>query len=92
MLNSGTAVPETGTALTKREKEVLGYVAQGYTNKQVAHTLQISDATIEKHLGHVFGKLGAQSRAHAVARAQRAGLLPAADHDQSDQRQRALIT
>ena len=75
MLDPGTAVPDTGAALTTRESEVLGYVAQGYTNKQVAQALHVSDATIEKHLGHVFGKPGARSRAHAVARAQRAGLL-----------------
>lgn len=90
MLPPGTAAPDIGTALTKRESEVLSYVAQGHTNKQVAQALHLSAATIDKHLGHAFGKLGACSRAQAVVRAQRAGLLTA-DHAESDQETRTVV-
>lgn len=84
MLPPRAAVPGAGAALTTHESDVLGYVAQGYANKQVAQARQVSDATIEKHLGHAFGKLGARSRAQAVARAQYQGLLRSANRHDED--------
>ena len=54
--------------LTPRQWEVLRQVAKGAGNTQVARTLGISDATVRKHLGNAFFRLGVQSRTEAVAR------------------------
>ncbi|MCD2264203.1 response regulator transcription factor [Dietzia aurantiaca] len=62
-------------ALTEREAEVLHAVAEGSTNRQVAASLHVSEATVKTHLVHVFDKLGVTSRTAAVARAHELGLL-----------------
>ena len=62
-------------SLTRRELEVLELVAQGSSNDEVAATLFLSRATVKTHLGHVFDKLGVDSRTAAVARAREQGLL-----------------
>lgn len=53
--------------LTPREREVLGYVAQGHTNAEVARALWISPGTVRKHLENAYGKLGVSTRTAAVA-------------------------
>lgn len=58
--------------LTERERDVLGLVAQGLTNREVARRLVISPLTVRKHLEHVYAKLGVRTRAGAVAAAFRA--------------------
>ncbi len=63
------------TSLSARELEVLGLVAEGLSNQQVAQRLFLSQATVKTHLAHVFGKLGVDSRTAAVARATELGLL-----------------
>jgi DNA-binding NarL/FixJ family response regulator len=63
------------TALTARELEVLGLVADGRTNDEIARELFLSRATVKTHLVHVYDKLGASSRTAAVAEARRRGLL-----------------
>jgi DNA-binding NarL/FixJ family response regulator len=55
--------------LTRREHEVLGLVAEGLTNKEIARTLFISEATAKVHVQHILRKLGARTRAEAAARA-----------------------
>ncbi|MEU4830125.1 response regulator transcription factor [Streptosporangium sp. NPDC023615] len=71
-------VPEK-QALSRREFEVLGLVARGATNREVAARLFITEATVKTHLLHVFAKLGVNDRAAAVAAAYETGLLrPAA--------------
>ena len=62
-------------ARTEREAEVLHAVAEGSTNRQVAASLHVSEATVKTHLVHVFDKLGVTSRTAAVARARELGLL-----------------
>jgi predicted ATPase/DNA-binding CsgD family transcriptional regulator len=62
-------------ALTRREVEVLRLVAGGHTNRAVAAALVIGEATVKRHLDHVFAKLGVSSRAAATAAALRAGLV-----------------
>jgi DNA-binding CsgD family transcriptional regulator len=52
--------------LTERELEVLHLVAQGFTNREIAHQLFISPTTVRTHLEHIFDKLGVHSRAAAV--------------------------
>ncbi len=62
-------------SLTARELEVLRGVAAGQTNKAMALKLGISEHTVKFHLGTVMSKLGAASRAEAVALAMQRGLL-----------------
>lgn len=61
--------------LSAREREVLGLVAEGLSNREVARRLVLSEATVKTHLNHTFGKLGVDSRTAAVAAARGAGLL-----------------
>ncbi len=59
--------------LTLREAQVLSWVAQGKTNREVGLILGASGRTVQKHLEHVFQKLGVESRAAATIRAWQAG-------------------
>jgi DNA-binding CsgD family transcriptional regulator/tetratricopeptide (TPR) repeat protein len=61
--------------LTAREQEVLGLVAQGRTNRQIATQLFISAKTVSVHVSNILAKLGAGGRTEAVAVARRRGLL-----------------
>ncbi|HSK90061.1 MAG TPA: response regulator transcription factor [Euzebyales bacterium] len=61
--------------LSARELEVLRLVARGSTNRQVAATLFISEATVKTHLLHIYDKLAVNDRAAAVATAFERGLL-----------------
>jgi DNA-binding CsgD family transcriptional regulator len=56
--------------LTPRETEVLGWVARGHTNKEVAAILGTSPHTVRTQLEHVFEKLDVHTRTGAVAKAQ----------------------
>lgn len=60
---------------SERELEVLALVAKGLTNRAVARSLSISEATVKTHLVHVFGKLGVDDRTAAVTVAYERGLL-----------------
>lgn len=55
--------------LTRREAEILVWIARGKTNNEIAGLLYISPRTVKKHLEHVYQKLGVESRTEAVARA-----------------------
>lgn len=59
-------------ALTPRETEVLSWLAKGKTNRDIAEILGMSPRTVNKHLEHVFEKLGVETRAAAAALASRA--------------------
>jgi ATP/maltotriose-dependent transcriptional regulator MalT len=61
--------------LSGRELEVVALVAQGASNKEIAHALHISQATIKTHLSHIFDKLGVTDRTSAVTRAIERGLI-----------------
>lgn len=61
--------------LTARETQVLERLAQGLGNKAIAEALHISTHTAKFHVAQIIAKLDASSRAHAVAKALRAGLL-----------------
>lgn len=58
-------------SLTPRETEVLSWIAKGKTNRDVADILGVSPRTVNKHLEHVFEKLGVETRAAAAALASR---------------------
>ena len=69
---SGTAYhPHVATQLSPRQREILGLVAEGRTSKEIAVALGISESTVNWHLANVFERLGASSRAEAVALAMR---------------------
>jgi DNA-binding CsgD family transcriptional regulator len=61
--------------LTSRQIEILRLVAKGKTSEEVANNLRISEVTVKWHIGNAMRKLGASSRAEAVATAMRLGLL-----------------
>jgi DNA-binding NarL/FixJ family response regulator len=65
--------------LTPREREVLGLVAQGASNRQIAETLVVSERTARTHVSAILGKLGLASRTQAALWAVREGLLPDPD-------------
>ncbi len=62
-------------ALTERELEVLGLLAQGMPNKEIAAHLMISERTAKFHVSSIMGKLGATNRTEAVALAAQKGLI-----------------
>jgi DNA-binding NarL/FixJ family response regulator len=53
--------------LTVRESDILGLVAQGASNKEVARALTPSVHTVERHVANVYNKIGARNRAEATA-------------------------
>ncbi len=57
--------------LTARELEILMLVAEGKSNKEIAHHLHISQATVKSHLLHIYAKLGVSDRTAAVTEALR---------------------
>jgi LuxR family maltose regulon positive regulatory protein len=55
--------------LTRRELEVLGLIAQGMRDRDIAATLTLSEHTVHRHVSNIYGKLGCSTRAAAVAKA-----------------------
>lgn len=60
--------------LSAREREVLGHAVQGLSNKEIAHQLCVSEATIKAHLTHIFQKLGLRDRVQLAAQFHAAAL------------------
>jgi len=61
--------------LSEREHEILGQLARGLGNREIARALFISEATVKTHLGRIYGKLGVETRSGAVAVAKERRLL-----------------
>lgn len=68
----GTGAYET---LSEREKEIMGWIAKGYSNKEIADSLVISVKTVETHKSNLMEKLGLKSRPELVKFALKKGLL-----------------
>jgi DNA-binding NarL/FixJ family response regulator len=74
-LAGGTPSAPGLDALTDREREMLGWVATGRSNQEIAEELFLSPATVRTHISRAMGKLGARDRAQLVVFAVRAGLV-----------------
>lgn len=69
-------VPDSGEMLTRREVEILTWIARGKSNGDIAQILDISPHTVDTYCRRVMSKLGASSRTTAAVRASQHGLLP----------------
>jgi DNA-binding NarL/FixJ family response regulator len=61
--------------LTPRETEVLRLLAGGYSNREIAHALDLAEGTVKNHISSVLSKLGVRDRTRAVLRALESGLI-----------------
>jgi two-component system, NarL family, response regulator LiaR len=66
LAQSATQPPDAANGLTEREAEVLGLVAAGLNNQQIAESLVISLGTVKFHVSNIYQKLGVDSRVMAV--------------------------
>lgn len=71
----GASESPAGQHLSPRESEILGLLAAGLGNKEIAWRLKISEHTVKFHVTSIFNKLGASSRAEAVAIGIRRGFI-----------------
>ncbi|HBF75526.1 MAG TPA: DNA-binding response regulator [Lactobacillus sp.] len=67
--------PESEVDLSPREHQILTEVAEGYHSKEIAADIGVSERTVKSHLTSIYNKLGAFSRAEAVAKALQLGLI-----------------
>jgi len=80
-LSQPPAQPPTPDPLTEREVEVLGLVAKGHSNQEIANQLTISEATVRTHVSNILSKLHLASRTQAALYALREGLASLDDAD-----------
>jgi two-component system response regulator DesR len=66
---------ERATGLSGREREVIGLIATGATNREIAERLYLSPHTVKEHTSTIYRKLGVRNRAEAVKKAQRLGVI-----------------
>ncbi len=71
-----------GWELTEREREVLTLIARGYTNKQIADALTVTEKTARNHVSHILEKLGLSRRSEAAVFAVENKLVPPKEKEQ----------
>lgn len=69
-------LPPTTDPLSERELQVLGYLAQGMSNRQIANELQVSVRTISTHVRNILGKTHLANRTQAALYAREQGIVP----------------
>ena len=74
-LSSRSETEDFVSSLTKRETEILDYIAKGFLNKQIASSLDISEQTIKNHVTSILRKLNANARTEAVVIAIKRGII-----------------
>ena len=74
MTRAETAARDTRPRITRRELEVLALIAHGYSTAEIARALWITEDTVKTHVRRFLRRLGARTRAHAVAIVFREGL------------------
>jgi DNA-binding NarL/FixJ family response regulator len=74
MMTAAAVADPAEAGLTRRELEVLRLLAAGHANREIADALFLSHRTVTTHVGHIFAKLGVDSRTAAAAYALRHGL------------------
>lgn len=77
--NDGFVLDESQVAqlgLSKRELEILGLLAQGHSNQEIAAKLFVSLSTVKTHLQNLFEKLDVKRRTQAIEKARRLNLIP----------------
>lgn len=77
-VGGGSSLPPElqGLSLSPRQKEVLELIAKGYSNKEIARTLDTALPTVKNHVANIFEKLGTSNRVAAVNVGRKAGLIP----------------
>jgi DNA-binding NarL/FixJ family response regulator len=75
LLRGQEVVEEPSEPLTAREREVLGLLGRGLSNKMIARDLRISEHTVKFHVSSIYAKLGAASRTEAIGLGARLGLI-----------------
>ena len=68
-------IAEFTSPLTRREMEILGHMAKGYLNKQIAEALEVSEQTVKNHITSILRKLNVNARTQAVVVAIKKGLV-----------------
>lgn len=71
---AGAKSPQIFPELTDREREVLGLIAQGASNSEIAAKLALAGKTVRNHISNIFAKLQVADRAQAIIKARDAGL------------------
>ena len=66
----------TALGITPRELEILGLIAKGLSNREIAEKLFVSENTVKTHSSRLFDKLSAKRRTQAVLMAKEMGLIP----------------
>ena len=74
-LSRGIEVERLVSPLTPREMEILRHIAEGYSNKQIALELDLSERTIKNHVTSILRKLNANARTEAVIMAVKRGII-----------------